>query len=93
MKSPYGMRQGWSKTLMVLAGCIGCLLSAAAAGAPDRFDFKLLATNRTSTMQKEMNQAASLGFRFAAVMGGETSFGGSEAVVIMQKERSGDPGS
>ena len=93
MNRPRGSWQGWSKTFMVLAGCFGCLLSATAAGAPDRFDYMLLATNRTSTMQKEMNQTASLGFRFAAVMGGETSFGGSEAVVIMQKKRSGDPGS
>jgi hypothetical protein len=48
-------------------------------------EYKLLATNKTSTMQKEMNEAAAAGFRFGGVMGGETSFGGSEAVVIMTK--------
>jgi hypothetical protein len=48
-------------------------------------EYKLLATNKTSTMQKEMNEAADAGFRFAGVMGGETSFGGSEAVVIMTR--------
>jgi hypothetical protein len=47
--------------------------------------YKLLATNKTSTMQKEMNEAAEAGFRFGGVMGGETSFGGSEAVVIMSR--------
>ena len=60
---------------------------------PDRFDYKVLATNRTSTMEKEMNQASALGFRLAAVMGGETSFGGSEVVVIMQKGRERASGS
>ncbi len=49
-------------------------------------EYRVLATNKTSTMEKEMNQAADLGFRFAAVMGGQTAFGGSEAVVVMQKD-------
>ena len=48
-------------------------------------EFQVLATNKTSTMEKEMNAAAERGFQFAAVMGGETAFGGSEAVVVMQK--------
>jgi hypothetical protein len=37
-------------------------------------------------MQKEMNEAAAAGFRLRGVMGGETSFGGSEVVVIMGKD-------
>jgi hypothetical protein len=48
-------------------------------------DIKVLATNKTSTLEKEMNEAADAGYRFAAVMGGDTSFGGSEAVVIMTR--------
>jgi hypothetical protein len=48
-------------------------------------DIRVLATNKTSTLQKEMNEAADAGYRFAAVMGGDTSFGGSEAVVIMTR--------
>lgn len=54
--------------------------------AQGRVQYRLLATNKTSTMQKEMNQAADAGFRFGGVMGGETSFGGSEVVVIMYKD-------
>ena len=34
-------------------------------------------------MQKEMQDAAEAGFRFGGVMGGETSFGGTEVVVVM----------
>jgi hypothetical protein len=52
----------------------------------DAFEYKLLATNKTSTMQKEMSEAADAGFQFEGVMGGETSFGGSEAVVIMSRK-------
>jgi hypothetical protein len=58
------------------------LLPAAAAN----YDYRVLATTRTSTMEKEMNAAANAGFVFAAVMGGETAGGGKEAVVIMMKE-------
>jgi len=52
---------------------------------------RLLATNKTSTMEKEMNEAAEAGFRFADVMGGETSFGGSEVVVIMVRSSDAKP--
>ncbi|HEY7911864.1 MAG TPA: hypothetical protein VIG62_08125 [Blastocatellia bacterium] len=54
------------------------------------YEYRLLATNRTSTMQKEMNEAAQSGFRFGGVMGGETAFGGKETVVVMSKATSGD---
>ena len=47
--------------------------------------YTVLATNKTSTMQKEMAEAASTGFRYVATMGGETAFGGSEVVVIMAR--------
>jgi hypothetical protein len=36
-------------------------------------------------MQKELNEAADAGFRFGAVMGGDTAMGGSEVVIVMQK--------
>lgn len=69
---------------------IGLALAAAVltpgpAQAQDPVEFKVLATSKTSTLEKEMNEAASAGFVFAAVMGGETAFGGSEGVVVMQK--------
>ncbi|MCC6742732.1 MAG: hypothetical protein IT175_02620 [Acidobacteria bacterium] len=52
---------------------------------PDRIEYRLLATRQTSTMQKELNEAAAAGFRFAGVMGGETMVG-SEVVVVMTKD-------
>ncbi|MBN1567232.1 MAG: hypothetical protein JXA73_05270 [Acidobacteria bacterium] len=50
------------------------------------YTYRVLATNKTSTMEKEMNEAAEVGFIFSAAMGGETAFGGDEAVVIMVKD-------
>jgi len=36
-------------------------------------------------MEKEMNDAGALGYKFSAVMGGNTAAGGAEVVVLMQK--------
>src|SRR5262245_48646944 len=53
-------------------------------------DHRVLATSKTSTMEKELNEAAEAGFRCQAVMGGESAFGGKEVVVIMSRaERKG----
>jgi hypothetical protein len=49
-------------------------------------EYRVLATNKTSTMQKEMQEAAEAGYHFGGVMGGETAFGGSEVVVVMVKD-------
>ena len=54
------------------------------------FEYRVLATKKTSTMQKELNEAGTEGFRFEAVMGGETSWGGSEAVVVISRERAAE---
>lgn len=54
-------------------------------------EYRVLATNRTSTMEREMNEAADAGFRVDAVMGGETAFGGSEGVVIMSRQIGDEP--
>ncbi len=50
-----------------------------------RYEYKLLATNKTSTMEKELNEAAQAGFRFEGVMGGQTGFGGKEVVSILSR--------
>jgi hypothetical protein len=72
--------------VVVIAGVSVVAQSAARVG--DRTEYRVLATSRTSTMEKELNQHADTGFRFQAVMGGETAAGGNEVVVVMG--RSGD---
>ena len=81
------------RILALLNNRAGDDATTAAVPRQGRVEYRLLATNKTSTMQKEMNQAAEAGFRFGGVMGGETSFGGSEVVVIMVKDslREGRP--
>ena len=69
------------KSTLVLATA----LSVAAPAFAQSHTYKVLATNKTSTMQKEMQDAGDGGFRFVAVMGGETAAGAKEVVVLMEK--------
>lgn len=56
------------------------------------YDFRVLSTSKTSSMEKEMNEAAQAGYVFQGVMGGETAFGGKEVVVIMgRNSKAGSP--
>lgn len=64
---------------MILVALLAAQLAAGAV------EYRVLATSKTSTMEKELNQAAEEGFRFDAVMGGETAFGGNEVVVITSR--------
>src|SRR5688572_2429090 len=54
-------------------------------------DYRLLATNKTSTMTKELNEAAVAGFRLERAMGGESAYGGSEVVAVMSRNRAAEP--
>lgn len=65
---------------------VGMLYSGAVvSGQAERLEYRVLATTRTATMEKEMNAAADAGFRFQAVMGGETAVGGKEVVAVFAK--------
>ncbi len=70
------------------AAAIALLLVALGGAAPahaDDVQYLLLATSKTSTMEKELNEGAEAGYRFEGVMGGETAFGGQEVVVVMSR--------
>lgn len=79
----------YPKTTVMLAASISMFLQASSSSSfaqiADAYDYLLLATNRTSTMETEMQEAADQGYVFAGVMGGETSFGGNEVVVVMKR--------
>ena len=73
------------KISYVLLFCVGVLLTLQISVAAQT-QYKVLATKKTSTMQKELQEAADAGYRFEGVTGGGTSFGGSEVLVIMSKK-------
>lgn len=74
-----------STRLLVASVAVAIALSPAAPALAQNVDYLVLATSKTSTMEKEMNEAAAAGYRYGGVMGGETAFGGSEVLVIMTR--------
>lgn len=72
--------------LLCLFGNSAAFVDPRATAISEQVEYKLLAANKTSTMEKEMNQAAAEGYRFEGTMGGETAGGGNEIVVIMSRK-------
>lgn len=70
----------WIKTALF---CLAVVTGSAAD--LQKYDYRVLAANKTSTMEKELNEAADAGYSFQAVMGGESAFGGKEVVLVMGK--------
>src|SRR3954470_15035586 len=64
------------------------LFLATFASAQNSPEYKLLATSRTSTMEKEINDMAREGYQLAGTMGGDTHQG--EIIVTMRKSSNGD---
>ena len=75
--------------LLALATAALMVVTALPVGAQTSYDYRVLATSKTSTLEKEMNEAADAGFRFSFVMGGETAVGGSEGVAVLTKTGQG----
>lgn len=79
-------------TLGALGNFSAPLLALDWAAPPERIQVRVLATSKTSTLEKELNEAADAGFRFSAVMGGETAIGGKEVVAIVTRGGSASAG-
>ena len=55
------------------------------AGGKEKYEYRLLATNKTSTMQKELQEAGDAGFRMIGLTVGKTLVGGNELVSILRR--------
>jgi hypothetical protein len=75
-----------------LSICLVIGMAAAMDSRGNAFDYQLLATHRASTLQTEMNAAATNGYRYSQFVGGAPSFVGRELVVAMIKADSGAAG-
>jgi hypothetical protein len=61
------------------------LFATALPVAAQDYEHRVLATNRTSTMEKELNENARSGFRLQSAMGGHRFFAGKEVAVVMSR--------
>jgi hypothetical protein len=53
----------------------------------EKYEYKLLATNKTSTMEKELEEAGEAGFLMIGMTIGKTLVGGNEVVSILRRPR------
>jgi hypothetical protein len=62
---------------------LGLVVLFVATAFAQESEYKLLATNRTSTMEKELNEAAAQGYRLEGTMGGDIRSG--EIITVMRR--------
>ena len=77
------------RQMLLFAAATAAVALTAAAPALAQPRFLVLAANRTSTMEAELNAAGAGGYRFSGTQGGETTFGGNEVVVVMTRDIEG----
>ena len=73
-----------TRSLLLITAASFAGIAANAEDGP--LDYRILATSKTSTMEKELNEAAAAGYRFAKAMGGKSANGGQEVIVAMVKD-------
>ena len=56
------------------------------AQAKQPFEFRVLATSKTSTMEKELRESTATGYEFVGMTVGKTLVGGEEVVSILRKK-------
>ncbi len=75
------------RIVLLAAGWAASLAMSTVANAADSLlEYRVLATSKTSTMEKELNEAAAAGYRFSKAMGGKSANGGQEVIVAMVKD-------
>jgi hypothetical protein len=64
---------------------VAVILELDSAKKKQRIEFKLLATSKTSTMEKELADAGKEGFELTGLTVGKTAIGGNEVVSILRR--------
>jgi hypothetical protein len=62
------------------------IMERATTDESGKIQYRLLATKKTSTMEKELREAGDSGFLLAGFTVSKTAFGGAEIVSIMRKK-------
>jgi len=80
-----------SRNRIIAALAAVCAIVLQAPAYADSLEYRVLATSKTSTMEKELNEAAAAGYRFSKTMGGKSVTGGQEVIVVMVKDAPAQP--
>ena len=71
--------------LTSIAALLICLCPASVSLAQSAVSYKVLATSKTSTMQKELQEAGDAGYAIVGMTVGQTAMGGNELVSITRR--------
>ena len=74
--------------LVVCAGALtpGIALGQSARDGHEAVEYRVLATKKASTLQKEVVEAGEQGFGFVGMTVAETAIGGAEVVAILRRK-------
>lgn len=72
--------------LISAAWALNLAIASSAKAADQPLEYRVLATSRISTMEKELNESPAAGYRFSKAMGGKSANGGQEIIVAMVKD-------
>jgi len=75
-----------SLAALVLVVCAGIATPGIAAAQEQRVEHRVLATNKTSTMQKELAEAGDQGFDFVGLTVANTAIEGTDVVAILRRK-------
>jgi hypothetical protein len=65
---------------------VGVILERDPSAAKQKYEYRLIATSKTSTLQKELQEVGELGFQALGMTVGQTALGSSELVVITRRK-------
>jgi hypothetical protein len=64
-----------------------CILERDKDAGAERSQYKLVATSKTSTLQKELLEAGRIGYQVLGMTVGKTAMGGNELVAILRRPK------
>jgi hypothetical protein len=67
---------------------VAVILERDPSSQPERYLYEVRATNRTSTMEKELREATDAGYEFVGMTVGKTAIGGDEVVCTLRRKSS-----
>jgi len=64
-----------------------CILERDRDAPPRQYDYRLVATTKTSTLEKELREVGAAGYEVMGMTVSKTALGGRELVAITRKPR------
>jgi hypothetical protein len=85
-KSGFRLQSAMGGQRLLSGNEVAVIMSRPTGETKERYRYRVLAANKTSTMQRELQEAADDGYEYCAQTVFNTAYGGKEVVVILERE-------